>query len=58
MDYTKILAIGFIFAVAIMGIYMLKQCGPYCELETTGNSEICDNNRKKEGSDEINMKVP
>jgi uncharacterized membrane protein (DUF373 family) len=42
MDYTKILAIGFIFAVAVMGIYVLKKCGPYCEVETTGNSEICD----------------
>ena len=57
MNYTKILAIGFIFAVAVMEIYILKKCGPFCELETTGNSEICDKNKKKEGGDEIDMKI-
>ncbi len=50
MDYTKLIAIGFIFAVAIMGLYILKKCGYHCEVETTGHSEMCGKNKnQKEG---------
>lgn len=38
MDYTRIIAIGFIFAIAILGLYVLKKCGFQCMVETTRHS--------------------
>ncbi len=52
MDYTRIIAIGFIFAITIMGLYVLKKCGFQCTVETTRNSEMdAKNKNQKEGDD-------
>jgi uncharacterized membrane protein (DUF373 family) len=39
MDFARIMAIGFIFAVAILGLYVLKKCGYECEVKMTGSPE-------------------
>lgn len=50
MDFTKVMAIGFIFAVTILGLYVLKKCGYHCMVETTRHSEMCGKNKnQKEG---------
>jgi uncharacterized membrane protein (DUF373 family) len=54
-DFPKILAIGFIFAVAILGIYVLKKCGPQCELRMTDYTEMRADNKITKGGDEGNM---
>jgi uncharacterized membrane protein (DUF373 family) len=50
MDYTKIIAIGFIFAITILGLYVLKRCGFQCIVETTRYSEM--HNKSKNQEDE------
>jgi uncharacterized membrane protein (DUF373 family) len=47
MDYTKIIAIGFIFAITILGLYVLKRCGFQCMVETTKHSEMHNKNQKE-----------
>lgn len=50
MDFTKVMAIGFIFAVTILGLYVLKKCGYQRMVETTRHSEMCGKNKnQKEG---------
>jgi len=44
MDPLKIIAMGFIFAITIMGIYILKKCGSQCMIETATS-----NKNQKEG---------
>lgn len=39
MDFAKIMAIGFIFAVAIFGLYVLKKCGYECEVKMDGSHD-------------------
>jgi uncharacterized membrane protein (DUF373 family) len=42
MDFLKMIGIGFIFAVTILGLYVLKKCGFQCSVETIGHPESDD----------------
>ena len=44
MDFMKMIGIGFIFAVTILGLYVLKKCGFQCMVETRRHSETYDKN--------------
>ncbi len=52
MDYTRIIAIGFIFAITILGLYVLKKCGFQYTMETTRNSEMHNKNKNQKETDE------
>jgi uncharacterized membrane protein (DUF373 family) len=45
IDFLKIIGIGFIFAVTILGLYVLKKCGFQCVVETVGRSETEDKHK-------------
>jgi len=50
MDFTKVIAIGFVFAITILGLYVLKKCGFQCMVGTTRHSEMHNkNNNQEEG---------
>ncbi len=51
MDYTRIIAIGFIFAITILGLYVLKKCGFQYTMETTRNSEMHNKNENQKETD-------
>jgi uncharacterized membrane protein (DUF373 family) len=48
IDFMKMIGIGFIFAVTIVGLYVLKKCGFQCMVETNGHSETRGKNKEPE----------
>jgi uncharacterized membrane protein (DUF373 family) len=47
MDYTKLIGIGFILAVTIVGLYVLKKCGFQCLVETTRDFRAGEENKDR-----------
>lgn len=47
-----VIALGFIFAVAILGLYVLRKCGFECMVDTAGRTEMCAKNGNREHGDD------